>query len=436
MLMRMKAVLVVLVVAASASAQTPMLAVSVRGENAVHLYNVIGGAGLGAGLLQLGKSVPVGKQPGEMCLAPNAKNLFVSNVGDRTVSMIDLEKKTVVAALSDRGMQSPDGCAVSPDSKKLYSVDQEAAAVFVFSLESKQMVTKIAVGKEPRRAIFSPDGKRLLVSNAHSDNLSVIDPATDEVVKTVKTGTEPRDMTYSPDGKLLAVGLINDDCVQFFKADNLEPKQQVGVVRSPQHMEFSPDGQRLYVVGKLTDDIGIVHITELARLVRTIPLTPGRLGQTRSWGMAMSPDGRFLYVTNMGEDSISLIDFQLTTPWVAIPAGKAPVAAIYIKPTGGGIAAMGQAARLERFRSLAQSAMAAVKKNDLAAAAKFCQTLELEWDEGETALRQSSPDVWSQIDEAMDQFIHPIMRAGGTAPDAAALNTVYQNFLAKLKLVR
>jgi YVTN family beta-propeller protein len=423
--------LAVLVLAAAASAQPPMLAVSIRGENAVNIYNLLGG-GLA---LQLAKSVPVGKQPGEMCLAPNGKSLFVSNVADRTVAMIDVDSKTVVTTFSDPAMKSPDACTVSPDSTKLYSVDQEGEVLFVFSIDAKRMLTKIPVGKAPRRAIFSPDGKVILVSNSHSDTLSVVDPATNEVVKTVKTGDEPRDMTYSPDGKLLAVTTINDDSVEFFKADTLEPKQQVAAVRSPQHMEFSPDGKRLYVLGKISDEVGVLRIGPLARIMDIIPITRGPMGVLNSWGLAMSSDGKYLYTTNLGENCISLIDLELMKTVRATYAGKTPVAAVYIKPAGGGIAGMAQAARLERFRSLAQSAMDAVKKNDLAAANKFCQTLELEWDEGEGDLRQSSPDLWNQIDMAMDDFIHPIMRSGGTAPDAAVLNTVYQNFLAKLKLV-
>jgi len=420
-----------LVVATIASAQTPipMLAVSARGDGTVNFYSVLGGGVV----VQLAKSIPVGKRPGEMCLAPNGKSLFVSNVGDKTVSMIDVEDRTVVATLSDPGIQSPDGCTVSPDSKKLYSVDQQGDALFVFSVDSKRMATKIPVGKEPRRVIFSPDEKKLLVSNSHDDTLSVIDPTTERVVKTIKTGDEPRDMVFSPDGNLLALTVINDDSVQFFKADTLEPKQQVAAVRSPQHMEFSPDSKRLYVLGKINDEVGIIGIAQLARLMDTIPITRGPLGVLNSWGLAMSPDGKFLYTTNLGEDSISLIDVQLMRTYRAFPGGKTPVAAIYIKPSGG-ITSMDAAAKLDRFRFLAQMTMDEVKKNDLAAANKFCQTLELEWDQGELALRQSSPEVWNQIDQAMDDFIHPIMNSGGVAPNAAALNAVYQNFLTKLKL--
>src|SRR5579884_2180 len=149
-LLRIVPLLPLLLPACAEATELPMLAVAAHDDNAVKLYNVLGGGVL----LQAVASVPVGKQPTEMCIAPNGKYLFVSNAGDKNVSMIDVDSKTVTGQLADADLQSPDGCAVSPDSKKLYSVDQAGNAIFVFSTGSKQMLRKIAVGKEPRRAIF------------------------------------------------------------------------------------------------------------------------------------------------------------------------------------------------------------------------------------------------------------------------------------------
>lgn len=97
-------------------------------------------------------------------------------------------------------------------------------------------------------------------------------------------------MCLAPDGKLLALTMINDDSVQFFKADTLEPKQQVAAVRSPQHMAFSPDSKRLYVVGKINDEVGIIGLGQLARLTDTIPITRGLAhGEPRQAQEAASP---------------------------------------------------------------------------------------------------------------------------------------------------
>lgn len=88
-----------------------------------------------------------------MCLAPDGKTLFVSTAGSKSVTVIDLASRAASGSLTAPGMQSPDGCALTADSRKLYSVDQRSAAVFVFSAESGTFIKKIAVGKEPRHPL-------------------------------------------------------------------------------------------------------------------------------------------------------------------------------------------------------------------------------------------------------------------------------------------
>jgi YVTN family beta-propeller protein len=308
-----------------------MLAVSSADQGAVLFFNVIGG---GLYLDQIA-SVHVGVHPGEMCLAPDENQLYVNTRGEKGAVIIDVRTQTVTGVLKAPGMDTPDSCVVSPDSKKVYVVDPAAASIFVFSAETKQFETEIHVGKEPRRVIFSPDHKSVLVSNSQANTLSVISAADNKVVRTIKTGNEPRDMVFSPDGKLLAVTLIDDDSVEFFKADTLDFKEQVGAVRSPQHLGFTPDSQRLYIVGKISDEVAVMHIGSHSRVDFTIPINRGPLGVMGSWGFAMTPDAQYLFVTNLSEGTVSVIDTHSMKLFRAFPAGQAAIDVVYIKAKGG-----------------------------------------------------------------------------------------------------
>ena len=66
------------------------------------------------------------------------------------------------------------------------------------------------------------------------------------------------------------------------------------------------------------------------------------------------------------------------------------------------------------YRALAQHAFAEFQKGDMATAAQLARVLERVWDKGEdyggdTALKKTHPDLFEQIDKAMDEFVNPLM---------------------------
>jgi len=83
------------------------------------------------------------------------------------------------------------------------------------------------------------------------------------------------------------------------------------------------------------------------------------------------------------------------------------------------------------YRKLATDALQAFKAHDMPTAKKKARELEVAWDTHEKALQKKSPDLWGQIDKAMDAFIKPVQ---DKSPDAAKVQTAYDIFLAKLQL--
>ncbi len=84
------------------------------------------------------------------------------------------------------------------------------------------------------------------------------------------------------------------------------------------------------------------------------------------------------------------------------------------------------------YRKLAADTLTAFKAHDMPTAKKKARELEVAWDKGEKALEKKSPDVWGQIDKAMDGFIKPVMQ--DKSPDPAKVQAAYDTFIAKLQL--
>jgi hypothetical protein len=83
------------------------------------------------------------------------------------------------------------------------------------------------------------------------------------------------------------------------------------------------------------------------------------------------------------------------------------------------------------YRRLAADTLAAFNAHDMSTAKKKARELEVAWDKGEKTLQKKSPDLWDQIDKAMDDFVKPIMKQ--KSPDTAKVQTAYDGFIAKLQ---
>jgi len=89
--------------------------------------------------------------------------------------------------------------------------------------------------------------------------------------------------------------------------------------------------------------------------------------------------------------------------------------------------------KMGSYRALAELSYQAFQKGDNATAAVLARILERTWDKGESDLRKSAPDTWSQIDSSMDGFIKPVMRYAASTPEPAKVEAAYNTFLEKLK---
>ena len=91
------------------------------------------------------------------------------------------------------------------------------------------------------------------------------------------------------------------------------------------------------------------------------------------------------------------------------------------------------------YRALAQHAFAEFQKGDTATAAQLARVLERVWDKaedygGDTALKKTHPDLFEQIDKAMDEFVNPLMEYKNKPPDTAKVKAAFNTYLDKLKL--
>ena len=107
-------------------------------------------------------------------LVASDKYIFVSNGTNDNISVISIEKDTVINTIylkpeprvkQFRGV-IPFGMALSPDKKRLYVAEAGINAVAVIDAENLEVLGHIPTGWFPAKIEVSTDGKKLIISNA------------------------------------------------------------------------------------------------------------------------------------------------------------------------------------------------------------------------------------------------------------------------------
>jgi 6-phosphogluconolactonase len=110
----------------------------------------------------------------------------------------------------------------------------------------------------------------------------------------------------------------------------------------PRHLAFHPDGRRLYAINELDNTVAL-HDFDAAtgRLVarQVVPTLPEDFrGRSFTADVKLTPDGRFLYGTNRGHDSIAVFRVAadgLLTPVEIVPSRGTGPQHLAITPDGG-----------------------------------------------------------------------------------------------------
>ena len=107
-------------------------------------------------------------------IVATGKYVFVSNGNNDNISVISIEKDTVVNTIylkPDKRMRQfrgviPFGLALSPDQKTLFVAEAGINAVAVIDVESQKVRGHIPTGWFPSKLKVSTDGKKLIIANA------------------------------------------------------------------------------------------------------------------------------------------------------------------------------------------------------------------------------------------------------------------------------
>lgn len=263
-----------------------------------------------------------------------ANGIFVYSFNDQSGKLVD-RKMPVVS-------NNPSFLTISADKTFLYAVGEvddpdkdHSGGVSSYRIEPDGKLSFInhvqTNGANPCHVCISPDGKKLVASNYTGGNLSFFNVMPDGslsplVQKVQHTGsgpfplrqTEPHahSARFDPSGKFLYAADLGIDELKIYKVgtgDNpLTPAEQpflkLAPGAGPRHFDFSSDGRFIYVINELSSTITVfMKYGGEWKSIQTIRSVPKEFsGESWCADIHLSADGRFVYGSNRGHNSISV----------------------------------------------------------------------------------------------------------------------------------
>ncbi|MGI9531471.1 cytochrome D1 domain-containing protein [Lutimonas sp.] len=307
--------------------------------------------------------IKVGQHPHTVILDKAEEKLFVSNEWSDYISVIDAGLLEVVDEIPTGN--GPAGILLDKNELHLYVVNAYGSDVSIIALKDKKEVRRLASGSNPTGISISPQGEEILVTGRRANLAAYNEPLITELTlinsntqralkKNVESAHIMENAAYTPDGDLAIVTLI--------RPKNQVPSVQVeagwmmthgiGILErdtgsitqflldepnayypDPFDIAISPDGKKAFVSSSGVDMISVISIDSIRVLLKEKNLQrrkayANNLDMSRKYilkriktganpkGMALSSDGKKLYVAEQLNDKVSVIDtetLQLTS---------------------------------------------------------------------------------------------------------------------------
>ena len=170
---------------------------------------------------------------------------------------------------------------------------------------------------EPQHVVPSWDLKKLWVAQDLGDQLTLIDPATGKEGQTIHVD-DPYNMYYTPDGKYAIVMAEREKRIDFRDAQTMSVVKKVPVgCAGVNHADFTADGRYMIATCEFSSDLLKIDVAAQS-VVDRMKLEPRGMPQD----CRLSPDGKVFYVANMDANGVHVIDAAAFKQLEFIKTGK------------------------------------------------------------------------------------------------------------------
>ena len=276
----------------------------------------------GWSLTPTGRSLPLGDLPLNMAVSPNGKRLAVTNNGQSTqsIQLIDIAGETVLSEVEIR--KSWVGLRFSPDGKKLLASGGNDNRILIYDVTGDKLVKtdSVVLGKPwPARISVAgietdKTGTTLYAVTKDDSALYVCDLATKQIQHRIKLPSEAYTCLRSPISDELFITAWGADKVVIYNPKQQKLTAEINTGSRPNDLIFSRDGKFLFVANANDNSVSVIDVKsrKVLETVTTALYPDAPAGSTPN-GLALSSDRnggpqQTLLVANADNNCLAVFD--------------------------------------------------------------------------------------------------------------------------------
>jgi len=283
--------------------------------------------------------------PHEVAVSRDGRRAAVTNYGDRergpgnVIQLVDVATARVDGELVVDGYERLHGVLFLPGDSLLALTSERTGELLVVGIADGAIRRKLPTGGNAPHMV-SLGGEWLYTANIASGTVSRVDPAGDGATLTWPAGTRTEGVAATPDGLEGWTGSMEGGAVVGVEGATGREVARVEGLQVPYRLSVTPDGETVVVsdppaevlvlidrrTGTVRDRVDI-HAAAVAAAIGA---------ETSPQGFALSPDGRWAFVSTKGIDRVAVVDLTSASVVRFLPSGAGPDGIAFTPVRAGG----------------------------------------------------------------------------------------------------
>lgn len=262
-------------------------------------------------------SIPVGNSPFVPAINSVTNRVYVTNFGSNTVSVIDGATNAVIATVSVGN--GPQLAGVNPATNQIYIGNLFDNSLSVIDGTTNAVITTIPVGSRPEGFALNPVTNRIYITNSLANSYTIVDATNNSVISTIAVpgGSTVSGVAVNPANNTIYITNVTANTVTVMNGATNTLITTIPVGNSPPTLEFNPTNNRFYVTNSNSNTVSVID-ANTNTVVATVPVGnfPG--------GVGVNSGTNLVYISNQNSNTVSVIA-DLVQPTITKAFGAATI---------------------------------------------------------------------------------------------------------------